>query len=85
MSKAIHGTREAFRSVVKILEDMQRGLAAAINFNEMTFVSQGVKPIPVEGGVIIWQNTAAGAGTPKAFIVTTRGGITYTFASVELA
>lgn len=78
-------TREAIRSLSRVLELMHKEFGRAINFNEITYLSQNNAPVPLEGQVILWKDANAGVGTPQAYLITTGGGATYTFASVELA
>lgn len=76
--------QNAFRDLLRLLDDMQKVLAKVINANVADYVSQAARPTPDEGHTLIWKDSDAGPGTPKAYIVTTQGGVTYTFASVEL-
>lgn len=78
-----HRAADAFLSVLRIVDQVQIALSRAINFNEITYVSQNARPTPAEGATMVWKDADAGAGQPKAYIVTTQGGVTYTFASVE--
>lgn len=77
--------QQSLKNLNTEIQKIQQDLAAAINANEISYIAAAAQPTPIEGQWMIWKNTAAGAGTPKAFIVTTQGGATYTFASKELA
>ena len=76
------------RNALTVLSDLLRIqfdlISKVINTNAITFVSQNGQPSPVEGEFIIWHDTDATAGNPKAYIVTQQGGAVYTFASEEL-
>jgi len=76
--------QEIFVSVLYLLNVTQRNLAAAINANEIPYSTAVAMPIPVEGESLTWLNSAGAVGTPKLFLVTQQGGVTYTFGSREL-
>ena len=76
--------QEIFISLLYFLNVVQRNLALAINANEISYNTDVAMPTPVEGQTLTWLNAAGAPGTPKMFIVTTQGGVTYTFGSAEI-
>ena len=76
--------QEIFLSLLYFLNVTQRQLATAINANEITYSTAGTMPTPIEGQTLTWLNAAGAPGTPKLLMVTTVGGVTYTFGSMEL-
>lgn len=48
------------------------------------FYSQNAQPTVAEGELLVWHDADAGAGQPKAYLVTMQKGVTYTFRSVEV-
>lgn len=76
--------QEIFLSLLYFLNNVQRNLALAINANEISYNTDVSIPTPVEGQTLTWLNSAGAPGTPKMFIVTRQGSVTYTFGSVEV-
>lgn len=75
---------QRFRDIIRLLQLTHRELANALNFNTIDYVSQNAAPVPEEGKFMIWRDADAAAGQPKAYLVATVGGETFTFASVEV-
>ncbi|TXH53949.1 MAG: hypothetical protein E6Q97_11920 [Desulfurellales bacterium] len=84
LTNAPDDLRPILLQLLRLLEEMQTTNARVVNFNELTYVSQNAQPTPDEGKTMIWKDADATSGNPKAYIVTTQGGATYTFASEEL-
>lgn len=76
--------KTALRQLVENLKEFQRFLSLAINFNEITYISQNAAPTPEEGQIIVWKDADATAGQPKSYFITKQGGVTYTYRSVEV-
>lgn len=76
--------KNAFFALAKLLHAQFDLVATVINANAITYVSQAAQPVPDEGSFIIWKDSDAAPGNPKAYIVTKQDGATYTFASEEL-
>lgn len=77
-------TRNAFRDLFRALDILRNRLLASFDIVHISYVSQNAQPAPVEGSWIFWVDADATAGNPKAYLVTTQGGIAYKFASVEV-
>ena len=76
--------RDALRDLIRAVELVRNYLAESIAHNQMQYLSQAAQPTPGEGKWMIWKDSDAAAGQPKAYIVTKQDGVVYTFRSVEV-
>lgn len=77
------GVTLVFRNLMRGLEELYHNISRVVNGNEIDLISQDDQPTPDDGQTLLWVDTDATAGQPKAYIVTNRGGVVYTFASQE--
>lgn len=75
---------DSVRGIIRILKNLKADYTEAINYNAITEYTQGVKPIPANGRMIIWNNTNAIVGQPSHYLVYNFNGVILTFASEEL-
>ena len=76
--------RDTLRDFLRVIELLRNHLASGIAHVEILYVSQNDQPTPEEGEWKIWKDADATAGNPKAYLVTTQGGVTYTFKSDQV-
>jgi dihydroxyacid dehydratase/phosphogluconate dehydratase len=75
--------RHSLRDIIRAMELVRNYLAESIAHNQMLYIAQDAQPTPSEGEWMIWKDTNATAGQPKAYIVTQQDSVVYTFASEE--
>ncbi len=77
-------TRRVFQSLIQQLETLRGTVVDAVNFQEITFVSQPAQPTPQPGRTVVWKDSDATTGQPTHYIVyTDPNSVTVTFRSVE--
>lgn len=84
LSKIDKDIRTALINILRIIDDLQVINGRAINFNEISYISQNAPPTPEEGQIIFWRDSDATGGNPKAYLITMQGGDIFTFRSVEV-
>lgn len=75
--------REQLSGIVRQLDRIFSEIRKDLALVDHQYVSQNSQPTPAEGEMLVWKDADAGAGQPKAYLVTKQDGVTYTFASVE--